>query len=269
MSASDLKALASAGTSAGASDEGCIRCGPGRSLPAFSMAFQPIVDVRAQVTVAYEALVRGPKGQPAAEVLGQVPPDDRYAIDQACRVAAIERATALGLLSTSRDLCVNFYPNAVYEAKSCLQRTLRAAKAAGLPLTRIIFEITELERLRDPQHLRSLLREYRREGLRMAIDDFGAGFAGLSLLAEFQPDILKIDLALVAKIQERRASRMIVKGIVAICLDLGIQVIAEGVEELPQQETLCDLGVHYMQGNFFAPAGFEHLPAWPAAAVGA
>ena len=269
MSASDLKIVAGAAKPASVAVEDCARCGPGNSLPAFSMAFQPIVDVAAQTTVAYEALVRGPQGQPAAAVLGQVPPDDRYAIDQACRVAAIERSTSLGLLRTTRDLCVNFYPNAVYEAKACLQRTVRAAEAAGLPLTRVIFEITELERLRDPEHLRSIMREYRREGLRMAIDDFGAGFAGLNLLAEFQPDILKIDIALVTKIQERRASRMIVKGIVAICLDLGIQVIAEGVEELAQQETLCDLGVHYMQGNFFAPAGFEQLPAWPAMAVGA
>lgn len=236
-------------------------------LPPFSMAFQPIVDVRARTTVGYEALVRGPAGESAATVLDQVPHSHRCTFDEACRTVAIRKAAMLGLVERKLDLCVNFHPNAMHEAKTSLQRTLETTHSVGLPLTRIILEMTEIERLRDPEHLKRIAAEYRREGLRIAIDDFGAGFAGLSLLAAFQPDIVKIDRALIEKIQDRPTSRVIVRGIQQICDDLGIIMIAEGVEEEAQRSASTDLGIHYMQGNLFSPAAFEALPLWPRAGL--
>lgn len=231
-------------------------------VPLFSMAFQPIVDIRTRSTVGYEALVRGTAGESASTVLDQIPESGRYIFDEACRIVAIEKAAMLGLVETEADLCVNFYPNAMHEVMTSLRRTLETAAAVGLPLTRVILEMTELERLRDPEQLKSIVAEYRREGLRTAIDDFGAGFAGLSMLAAFQPDIVKIDRALSEKIQDRRTSRIIVRGIQQICGDMGILTIAEGVEEEAQRSTLTELGIHYMQGNLFSPAAFEALPVW-------
>ena len=227
------------------------------------MAFQPIVDRETGTTVGYEALVRGPAGESATTVLGQIPDRERYTFDERCRVVAIEKAAMLGLVQTRADLCVNFYPNALHAAMTSLRRTIETAHRVGLPLTRIIFEMTELERLRDPEQIERIAAEYRREGLRMAIDDFGAGFAGLSMLAAVQPDIVKIDRALGEGLQHRRTSRVIVRGIQQICHDLGIAVIAEGVEDEAQQATLAELGIRYMQGNLFSPAAFEALPVWP------
>ena len=231
--------------------------------PHFSMAYQPIVDVRTTRVAGYEALLRGLENQSAASLLSPIPDADRHGMEQACRVLAIRMAARLGLMETGADLSINFNPNHVYKTASCPARTVEAARQAEIPLSRIILEITEMERLRDPEHLRILMREYRSQGLRMAIDDFGSGFAGLSMLAEFQPDILKIDMALTRRIQERRASRVIVRGIVDICADLNIQVIAEGVEEMAQAEVLRDLGIRYMQGNYFGEPAFEALPKWP------
>ncbi|MCK9910027.1 EAL domain-containing protein, partial [Microbacteriaceae bacterium K1510] len=157
-----------------------------------SMAFQPIVDVEARQIYAYEALVRGTDGASAASVLSKVNEQNRYAFDQRCRVRAVELAAALGM--TAR-LSINFLPNAVYEPSHCLRTTLEAAHRTGFPVDRIIFETTEQERVVDPEYLKRIFATYRSAGFKTAIDDFGAGYSGLNLLADFQPDIIKIDMA--------------------------------------------------------------------------
>ena len=242
--------------------ETCRLCNAGPELP-FSMAFQPIVHVTDGCVLAYEALVRGPNGEPAGTVLNHTLHNNRYAIDQRCREKAIAVSATLGLLDTAADLSVNFYPNAVYEPKQCLRRTLAAASAVGFPLTRIIFEVTEVERVRDHQHLSNIMTEYKAHGLRVAIDDFGAGHSGLSLLAKFQPDMIKIDRELVECLHERPASRRIVRSIVEVCADMGIVVIAEGIELEAEMQALCDLEISLMQGYYFAWPEFEALPKWP------
>jgi EAL domain-containing protein (putative c-di-GMP-specific phosphodiesterase class I) len=243
--------------------ETCKLCHAGPEV-AFSMAFQPIVDVKSGGVMAYEALARGVNGEAASTVLEHTLHNNRYSIDQRCREKAIGMAATLGMLDTAADLSVNFYPNAVYEPKQCLRRTLAAASAVRFPLERIIFEVTEVEKVRDQEHLSNIMREYRSHGLRVAIDDFGAGHSGLSLLAKFQPDIIKIDRELVECIHERPASRRIVRSIVEVCEDMGIVVIAEGIEREEEMRVLCDLKISLMQGFYFARPSFEALPVWPA-----
>lgn len=227
----------------------------------FSMAFQPIVDLEAVRVIAYEALVRGNGNEPASSIL--YAPRINARIDKACRLAAIEVASSLGVPETGADLCINVNPRAAYNDMPGLLETIAAAERAGLPPDRLVLEITEVERLRDPRKLQAVLRQYRDLGLRIAIDDFGSGFAGLTLLAAFHPDILKIDIALTRDIHERYASRIIVQSIARICRDLDIQLIAEGVEEQRQVDVLQDLGIRYMQGHHFAAPEFEALPVWP------
>ena len=101
-----------------------------------------------------------------------------------------------------------------------------------------------------------------------AIDDFGAGFAGLNLLADFQPDIIKLDMDLIRGIDQSRPRQAIVRGTVAMCEELGIQVIGEGVETADECSALHDLGIHLMQGYLFSRPLFESCGqaerlAWP------
>lgn len=241
--------------------EDCKLCNAGPEIP-FSMAFQPIVNVAEQSIFAYEALARGPHGEPAASILDHTLHNNRYSIDQRCREKAIAISASLGILDTPCDLSVNFYPNAVYEPRQCLQRTLNIAQSVNFPLERIIFEVTEVEEVRDKEHLRRIMSEYKDHGLRVAIDDFGAGHAGLGLLSEFQPDIIKLDRELITRIDERPAKFSILKAILQMCNDLRIQVIAEGVEREEEMNTLCRLGIQHMQGFFFARPEFEKLPLW-------
>ncbi len=242
---------------------GCGACRVDEEAPLpFTMAFQPIV--HSAGVFAYEALVRGPQGESAASVLAQVNTGNMYAFDQACRVRAIEMAAALSP-GVPQTVSINFIPGAVYRPENCIRKTLETAQRVGMPLTQIIFEVTEGERITDRQHLINIFREYRKHGLQTAIDDFGAGYAGLDLLAEFQPDILKLDMAIIRDIDKRPASRAITKAVVSICHDLGIQLIAEGIETKAEFEVLLDLGIELFQGYLFAKPKLETFaPAsWP------
>jgi EAL domain-containing protein (putative c-di-GMP-specific phosphodiesterase class I) len=244
----------------------CSQC---RDLDALgfeiSMAFQPIVDVERATVFAQEALVRGPKGESAASIFAQVDESNLYRFDQACRVKAIEMAARLGL---DTFVSINFMPNAVYRAESCIQATLLAAAEHGFPIDRIIFEITEADRVADKAHLRNIVEYYKRRGFYTAIDDFGAGFAGLNLLAEFVPDLVKLDMDLVRAIDTDRTRQAIVRHMLGLCADLGVRVIAEGIETRAEWQVLRDLGVNLFQGYLLARPGFESLPSIDFEALG-
>jgi len=225
------------------------------------MAFQPIVDLHTGLPFAYEALVRGPAGESAQSVLSQVTPENRYAFDQKCRVSAIEGAVRAGILGGGARLSINFLPNAVYSPAACIQLTLKTAAATGFPTSRLIFEFTENEEMADPAHVRSIIETYRRMGFGTALDDFGAGHAGLGLLANFQPDMIKLDMELIRGLDASLPRRMIVEGVARMCDAMGIIVIAEGIETESELDALRAAGIRYAQGFLLARPAFEALPA--------
>ncbi|WP_431305013.1 EAL domain-containing protein [Sediminicoccus sp. BL-A-41-H5] len=244
----------------------CRGCRDGAGFPhAITMAFQPILNIRTGEVFAQEALVRGADGAGAGEVLSLVTEENRYAFDQLCRTTAIELAAGLGLAESGAALSLNFLPNAVYEPKACIRLTLATGMRHGLPLDRIIFEFTESESV-DTAHLLNILRAYKAMGFRTAIDDFGAGYAGLSLLASFQPDIVKLDMALVRGLDEDRARRVILAGTLRILAELEITAICEGVETAGEYAVLRDMGVELMQGYLIGRPALRALtlPACPA-----
>ena len=230
-----------------------------------TMAFQPIVDVVDRRIWAQEALVRGTDGAGAAAILGMVDDASRYSFDQKCRTTAIEVASRTGLPDA---LSINFMPNAVYEPQACIRTTLMAAERNEFDLSRLIFELTETEIVRDPLHLRKIVTAYRRFGFRTAIDDFGAGFAGLGLLIDMQPDIIKIDRKLIAGIDAEPVRQAVLAGIAETAGRLGISIVAEGIERLEEARWLAAHGIRLMQGYLFARPVFEgHVAAgdinWP------
>jgi EAL domain-containing protein (putative c-di-GMP-specific phosphodiesterase class I) len=249
----------------------CAGCKDGAELAfEFSMAFQPIVDVGREKVWGYEALVRGMHGESAYQVLSQVDAENRYRFDQACRVKAIETAARLYPRGEDIRLSINFMPNAVYEPAACLRTSLTAAGKAGFPRERIMFEFTEGEKIDDVSHVERIVGEYKRQGFMTAIDDFGAGYAGLNLLAKFQPDLLKIDMELIRDIHTSDARQVILSGIVWIARNLGVTILAEGVETEAELQVLRAAGISLFQGYYFAKPAFEALPpvemSWAAAA---
>lgn len=245
--------------------EKCKACrnGKGFEVP-ISMAFHPIVSVGSGKVFAYEALVRGQDGSGAAQVFEQVNDDNLYAFDQKCRKTAIEHASRLDLGDTGSLLSINFLPNAVYDPKACIRLTLETAKKTGFPVSQIMFEFTEVERISAP-HLLDILSTYRRLGFLTSIDDFGAGYAGLDLLSRFQPDVVKLDAELTRNIDQSSVKQTIVRHVISMLEQLGIIIVAEGIETQGEFSCLYDLGVDLMQGWLFAKPGFETLPdvRWP------
>jgi EAL domain-containing protein (putative c-di-GMP-specific phosphodiesterase class I) len=241
----------------------CNACKDGlRYQHAVQAAFQPILDLGRETVFAYEALIRGPAGEGAASVLSQVKQADVYSFDQACRVTAIRDAVAAGIVDTGARLSINFLPNAVYSPKACIQLTLNTANATGFPPERLIFEFTENESL-DSAHVANIVAAYRELGFLTALDDFGAGHAGLGLLADLQTDLVKIDMGLVRDCDRDPRRRVILESLVRLMRRLHIDLVAEGVETEDELAVLKLLGVRYVQGYLFGQPEIGRLAPFP------
>ncbi len=251
---------------------GCEGCRTGEAFPIdFTMAFHPIVDVTTGAIWAYEALVRGLEGQGAGAVLSAVTEENRYRFDQACRVKAIELAGTRMPAGSTAKLSINFMPNAVYEPSACIRSSFAAAARVKFDPRRLMFEFTENERM-DTAHVSNIVAAYKRMGFTTAIDDFGAGYSGLGLLAEFQPDLIKLDMELIRGIATSRARQAVVGGVMAMARELDLTVLAEGIETAEELEVLRAAGIRLFQGYYFAKPEVEtfrtesELPALRAAA---
>jgi len=236
----------------------CANCADKSSLDFdFTMAFQPIINCNTKKIYGYEALVRGLNNESAFSVISQVNDDNRYLFDQLCRIKAIALASKLNLESM---LSINFLPNAIYKPERCIRTTLDAAHKYGFPTEKIMFEFTEVEKIEDTAFIKNIVEYYNKLGFKTAIDDFGSGYAGLGLLADFQTNIVKLDMELIRNIHNDKARQSIVKNCLNIFRDLNITPLAEGIET--KEEFLClrDFGIELMQGYLFARPGFENLP---------
>ena len=148
----------------------------------------------------------------------------------------------------------------IYHPELCIRTTLAAARENDFPVERILFEITEVERVVDHDHLVNILRHYQQQGFITALDDYGDGYAGLNLLAKVQPDIVKLDMGLVRGIELDPKRQIIVRSTHTMLQELGCRTLAEGVETEAEFKFLRDLGIDLFQGYYFARPAFEALP---------
>ena len=229
----------------------------GASIPiAFSYAYQPIVNTVERRVTSYEALVRGAAQESAWHVLQQIPEQQKYWFDQFSRCTAVRLAGRLGL---NCQLNLNHLPRSLTVSDDAISSTIAAANDVGIRTDQIVLEITETESIEDIRDFTKELSHYQSQGIKTAIDDFGAGYSGLNLLAEFQPDQVKIDMKLVRGIHGDGPRQSIVRAVCGVCLDLGIDVIAEGVETVDEYLWLFDQGIELYQGYLFAKPAFEAL----------
>jgi len=157
-------------------------------------------------------------------------------------------------------LSINFLPNAIYKPERCIRTTLEAAKKYNFPIKNIMFEFTEVEKVEDTAHIKRVVDYYQSLGFKTATDDFGAGYSGLNLLADFQTDIIKLDMALIRDINSDKKRQLIVTHCLNMFRDLNITALAEGIETVEEYVWLKHAGVELMQGYLFAKPGFECLP---------
>ena len=177
-----------------------------------------------------------------------------FQLDLAARKSAIRTAARHGVQGC---IFINFTPNAVYDPAFCLRATVELVEEAGLTPERVVFEITEGDREHDTDHLRNILRFYRSRGFRVALDDVGAGFASLNRIHELQPDIIKIDMALVRDADTDPFKRTLARKLVESAQELGIDSVAEGIETEGERRLFAELGVTWLQGWYLGRPSAE------------
>ena len=210
-----------------------------------TMVFQPIVDLRTRTTAGMEALAR-------FHALPLRPPNEWFA-----EAVELELGTPLELMAIRAAMAgLPHMPEDVYLSVNCSARAAMSPDLVTLidgHASRMVIEITEHEAIEDYAVLSTTLEELRRRGVRLAIDDAGAGFASLRHTLLLRPDIVKVDISLTRDIDGDRAKRALTSALVSFGEEMGVAIVAEGIETGEELETLLALGVPYGQGFHLAP----------------
>jgi EAL domain-containing protein (putative c-di-GMP-specific phosphodiesterase class I) len=223
------------------------------------MAYQPLVDVHKKSVLGYEALLRSSstvlRGAleviDAAERLDSLPQLGR-------RIRRAVVTTIGGAQLNGWSIFVNVHPLELSD-----DELLDPASPLAAHARQVVLEVTERFALDRVDRLAERVEHLRRLGYRLAIDDLGAGYASLNSFAQLQPDFVKLDMALVHHAPGDSMRRRLIRSMVQVCDELGIQVVAEGVETVEQRDTLMRLGCRVMQGYLFArPAPSFPLVSW-------
>ena len=205
---------------------------------------QPIVELSSRRPVGYEALAR-------FRSLPLRPPDEWFA-----EAAALELGMQLELAAIERALVLlPRIPEGIYLSLNCSHRTVRSPELRDLlapAARRLVVEITEHEPVDDYEDLAGALQPLRDLGVRIAIDDAGAGYASLRHTLALNPDIVKVDIALTRAIDTDRARRALASALISFADEMDMTIVAEGIETEAELATLRDLGVRYGQGYHLA-----------------
>lgn len=214
----------------------------------YSFAFQSVIDCKKRETVFLEALARGPHGAHAGDYLSKMNPSEFEQFEMHSTEDAISLAAQLGI----HKLSINFSPKALFTSTDIVDKLENLLKKYGLDHSQLIVEITESDFIANYQLAPNIISRLRARGIALAIDDFGAGYAGLSLLAEFQPNILKIDSSLIRSIASSGPKQTIVNAIQDCANNLAISVVAEGIEDEKDFQFLSAMGITQFQGYLFS-----------------
>lgn len=232
---------------------------------ACQFALQPIVEPTTCKIKAYEALIRSPEGGSPAALFASLSSQALYDLDLHSKEIAFALAKAVNI--GSQMISVNLLPGSLVQCPHAVEILLAQIARQGLLPQQVIVEVTESEVISRFDEFECVIRQLRAAGINLAIDDFGAGFAGLSLLTRFQPGRIKIDRCIVADIHLHGPKQAIVHGIVRCCAELEITVVAEGVEKVEEWCWLEAAGIRYFQGYLFARPLLNRAPSvsWPTA----
>nr|WP_328666743.1 aminotransferase class I/II-fold pyridoxal phosphate-dependent enzyme [Streptomyces sp. NBC_00322] len=226
---------------------------------AFHVRYQPIVEIATGEVAGFEALIRWPQDR-----RGLVPPDQFIALAEetghimplgawVLEHAAAHVAHWQQAVPRPEPLNINVNVSArQFRDPGFLDQVRRVLDTSGLASGSLVLELTETVLMNRDDQIRSVMRTLKELGVGMAIDDFGTGFSSLSYLREFPIDVLKVDKSFIDDISVDEQQVALVEGIVRIADTLGLQVIAEGIEEVEQRDRLAAMGCRFGQGYLFA-----------------
>jgi len=215
-------------------------------------AFQPIFDTNNNTLYAFEALMRGPKDSALHSPETVFALSRKYnrvmELDQVCRKKAIESYKSLDLPG---KLSINVCPSSLIDPYFKKGRTIQLLQEFEIPMDKVILEITEQQSF-DHDELKTAARYYQDMGFNIALDDLGAGYSGLRLLAELKPNYIKLDKFFISDIHENDVAGDFVKLIVDLAARVNCRVIAEGVETLDEFDFVKKMSIHLVQGYLLA-----------------
>lgn len=174
-------------------------------------------------------------------------------LDRAARISAIEAGARH--LDKGLKRFVNFLPSSIYNPEYCLTHTFRAIHEHRQDPADFVFEVVETERIADISKLASIFNVYKRNGMKVALDDVGAGYSTREVLAALKPDYVKIDRDVVRFSDQDPERRRSLKAIVETSLSVGAVILAEGLERPEELEVCRAAGVHLAQGYLFGMPG--------------
>lgn len=226
-------------------------------------AFQPILDPFSQRVTSYEALIRTPTGGSPQDYFAGYDDDAIYHADIQSKRLAFGLAQKLGI--GEQRISINLLPMSLVKVPNAVEFLLAEIAANGLIPQQVIVEVTENEIISRTDAFAAEVRKLKAAGISLALDDFGSGFAGLSLLSKFQPDKIKIDREIISDVHKSGPKQAIVHAIIKCCSSLEIAVIAEGVEKAEEWMWLEAAGISQFQGYLFARPLLNGFPAvaWP------
>ncbi|HGH4620170.1 TPA: diguanylate phosphodiesterase [Enterobacter cloacae] len=213
-------------------------------------ALQPIVEPSEGKISSLEALIRSNDGGSPEHFFKTLDQDKIYEVDLQTKKYAFALAEKLGI--GSHKISVNLLPMSLVNVPGAVEFLVDQISLHGLQPEQVVIEVTENEMISGFNKFNSAIKRLRGEGVGLAIDDFGSGYAGLSLLTRFQPDKIKIDREIVSNIHLSGAKQAIVRSIVSCCTDLEITLVAEGIEKLEEWCWLESAGIRRFQGFLFA-----------------
>ena len=216
-----------------------------------------------QQVVSWEALIRTPSGESPESYFANLSREALYESDLKSKQVALSMASALGL--QTQTLSINLLPMTLVNVPGAVDFLLTAIEANGFVPEQIVVEFTESEAISRFEEFTSAVKQLKSAGISVAIDHFGAGFAGLQLLAQFQPDRIKINRDLIANVHKSGPRQAIIQSIIKCCASLEILFCAVGVELAEEWMWLESAGISQFQGHLFASPRLGGIPAiaWP------
>lgn len=172
-----------------------------------------------------------------------------FQMDLAARRAALAGAAAHRI---RQKVFVNFAPNAIYNARSCLNSTVRLVDDVGLQRDQVVFEIVESEKLPEIPHLKRIVEYYRKEGFGVALDDVGTGFSSMEVLLALRPEYVKLDMSLTREVDKDEGKALVTSKLLETVQGLGLRTVAEGIETPGEFDWMREHGVDLAQGFLFA-----------------
>ncbi|WP_226583857.1 EAL domain-containing protein [Halobacillus litoralis] len=216
----------------------------------FVAHLQPIMNMKSNEVYGYEALLRTKeyKVNPGQLFAYASRSGLQSMLDQKARRAAVKAKSKY--LVQGQKIFINFLPSTIYVPEFCLKHTFQIVEEFGISPSDLVFEVVETEKITDVQHLKSILDTYKSSGMKVALDDVGTGYSTLEMLSLLQPDYVKIDRSYVQDCHTNARNQEFLYKVMNHADQLGIDVLAEGIETKEEWDWLQELGADYGQGYY-------------------